>query len=65
MTDTILWAAMALAVAAGYVASYLHGYSRGRAYGWQEGYFGKARDERGRRDHFGRFRAKDAPKHTL
>ena len=51
------------ALAIGYGFGHLHGFTRGKAYGWQEGYFGKVRDDRERRDHFGRFKQRHAPNH--
>jgi len=40
-------------------------YERGLARGWQDGFFDRIRRDRDNRDNFGRFRAKDAPRHTL
>jgi hypothetical protein len=37
---------------------------RGRALGWQEHLFETIKADENRRDHFGRFRKKDAPTHT-
>lgn len=61
---TLYLAAIAL-LSLGYITGHLHGREKGKALGWQEGYFGRVRDDQKRRDHFGRFKAKNAPRHTL
>ena len=47
----------------GFLTGYVCGHARGSAFGWQEGYFQRERDEQNKRDHFGRFKSKHAPKH--
>jgi hypothetical protein len=39
-----------------FIGSFAYGYVRGRAYGWQEGYFEREAAERRKRDHLGRYK---------
>jgi hypothetical protein len=46
------------ALVAGFISvvAFVYGYVRGRAYGWQEGFFEREAAERRKRDHLGRFK---------
>ena len=65
MTIELFTAALAafVTLCIGFLVGYVCGHARGSAFGWQEGYFQRERDERNKRDHFGRFKSKNAPKH--
>lgn len=52
-TDFIQCAFVGVAIAA---AAVTYGFIRGRAYGWQEGYFQREAAERRKRDSQGRFK---------
>ena len=64
MSETVITLLCAVSLLLCNVLAYLVGHYKGRAFGWQEGYFGKAHDSRNSRDNFGRFKAKNAPTHT-
>lgn len=58
MTFTMLLSALcALLFGAllGWVAGWIAGYERGRAFGWQEGYFRRRDDEAAKHDKLGRW----------